>query len=129
VIVFDALLTIFTWVGFGIGAALAGLALVLYALDGTWVAERAAVERTDRGLVARWFGERAVGEAPLSEADHAALGGGDAVDVFVRVDSTDRMRRTRRSPAVRAVLGFALGFLGLGLVAFVLSWVILLAGG
>ena len=125
----DALLTIFTWVGLGIGAFLAGVALVLYALDGTWVPERAVVEHTEAGLIARWFGGRAVGEAPLSEADHAALGGGDAVDVFVRVDSTNRMRRTRRSPVVRAVLGFALGFLGLGLVAFGASWIIVLAGG
>ncbi len=125
----DALLTIFTWVGLGVGALLAGAALVLYALDGTWVPERAVVERTDRGLIARWFGGRAVGEAPLSEEDHVALGGGDAVEVFVRVDSTDRMRRTRRSPVVRAVLGFALGFLGLGVVAFGVSWILLLAGG
>lgn len=125
----DAILTIFTWIGLGIGALLAGVALVLYALDGTWVPVRAVVERTDRGLVARWFGHDTVGEAPLSEHDHAELGGGDEVDAFARADSADRLRRTRRSPVVRAVAGFALGFLAIGVVAFAASWIILLAGG
>jgi hypothetical protein len=129
VIFIDALLTIFTWIGFGAGALLAGVALILYARDGTWVPARAVVEHTERGTVARWFGGESVGEAPLSDADHAALGGRDAVEVFVRVGSDHRMRRTPHSPAVRAVFGFALGFLILGVVAFAASWIIVLAGG
>ncbi|MBN9194545.1 MAG: hypothetical protein J0I44_00460 [Microbacterium sp.] len=129
VILLDALLTIFTWIGLGVGALLAGVALILYAIDGTWVPVRAVVERTDRGLVARWFGQEGVGHAPLSEHDHLALGGGDEIDAYIRVDSTDRLRRTRRSPLVRAVLGFAVGFLALGALAFAASWIILLAGG
>ena len=45
----DAVLEIFTWVGFGAGALLAGIALVLYLFDGTWVPARAVVEATEHG--------------------------------------------------------------------------------
>ena len=66
----DAVVEIFTWVGFGAGALLAGIALVAYLLDGTWVPARAVVEdhraRHGRALVRR--GRRRERGAALARA-------------------------------------------------------------
>jgi len=43
----DAVVEIFTWVGLGAGALLAGIALIAYLVDGTWVPVRAVVETTE----------------------------------------------------------------------------------
>ncbi len=126
----DALLEIFTWVGFGAGAALAGVALLMYLLDGTWLPVRGVVEDTDTGRVVRWFDENGdVNEAPLTDAQQQHLHGRDMADVFYRRGWRNRMRFSAGSPAVRAVALFAVGFLVLGLIALIVSWVLLFTQG
>jgi len=126
----DAIVEIFTWIGFGAGALFAGVALVLYIADGTWVPLRAVIDDLGDRRVARWFDpEGGVGEATLSPADDEALGHADSADVFVRVGSLDRMRLSRRSPAVRAFALLAFGLVGVGVAGLVVSLVTLFAAG
>ncbi len=126
----DAVVEIFTWVGFGAGALLAGIALVAYLFDGTWVPVRAVVETTDQGRVVRWFDEDGgVNEAPLSHEQDHVIGGAGMYDIFARRGWSNRMRFTQHSPFVRAVALLAAGLIGLGVVALIISWVLLFSRG
>ncbi len=126
----DALIEIFTWVGLGGGSLLAFVAVFLLLLDGTWLPARAVVEHVDGGRVVRWFDEHGgVNEAPLSAHDDAKVGSADMADIFYRRGSAHRMRLTRSSPVVRFLSLLAGGVLALGVVAFVVSVVLLFARG
>lgn len=126
----DALIEIFTWVGLGGGSVLAFVAVFLLLLDGTWLPARAVVEHVDGGRVVRWFDEHGgVNEAPLSAHDDAKVGSADMADIFYRRGSAHRMRLTRSSPVVRFLSLLAGGVLALGVVAFVVSVVLLFARG
>ena len=50
-------------------------------------------------------------------------------DIFYRRGIGGRMRLTQGSPAVRAVALLAAGLIGLGVVALILSWILLFARG
>lgn len=126
----DAIAEIFTWVGFGIGALAAGLALVAYLVDGTWLPVRAVVERLEDRTVVRWFDtEGGVNEATLSEADLHEIGTKGMVDVWARLGTPDRMRLQRRSAVVRALVLVAGVFVGVGVVAVIGSLILLFARG
>jgi hypothetical protein len=126
----DALVEIFTWVGFGLGALVAGVALIAYLADGTWLPVRAVVEEVDGGRVVRWFdADGGVNEAPLSDADHRHLGRRDMVDVWARQGSSHRMRLHRRSSFVKALVLFAAGLLAIGTASLVLSLILLFLRG
>jgi len=78
----------------------------------------------------RWFDDQGgVNEAPLSAHDDAKVGSADMADIFYRRGSAHRMRLTRSSPVVRFVSLLSAGILGLGLLAFVASIVVLFARG
>lgn len=126
----DALAEIFSWIGFGVGALLAGVALIMYLFDGTWVPARAVVETAPSGRLVRWFDEDGgVGEAHLTHEQDHHIGDADMADIFIRRGSPNRMRLTQRSPAVRAVALLAVGMLSLGVVALVTSLVMLFLRG
>lgn len=126
----DAVIEIFTWVGFGAGALLAGIALIAYLFDGTWMPVRAVVEATDHGAVVRWFDEDGeVNEAPLTHEQRHIVADAGMYDIFVRRGWRNRMRLTRHSPLVRSVAWLAAGLIGLGIVALIASSVLLFARG
>jgi hypothetical protein len=126
----DALAEIFSWIGFGVGALLAGVALIMYLFDGTWLPVRAVVENGPDGRLVRWFDEDGgVGEAHLTHEQDHHIGDADMADIFVRRGSRNRMRLTQGSPAVRAVARLAIGMLALGVVALVTSLVMLFVRG
>ena len=126
----DAVVEIFTWVGFGAGALLAGIALVAYLLDGTWVPVRAVVEKTESGTVVRWFDEEGgVNEAALNHEQQHAVGGAGMYDIYARRGWNNRMRLTQHSPFVRSIAFLAAGLIGLGVVALIVSWVLLFTRG
>ena len=126
----DAVVEIFTWVGFGVGALLAGIALIVYLLDGTWVPVRAVVETTESGTVVRWFDEDGgVNEAPLTHEQQHAVGSAGMYDIYARRGWNNRMRLTRHSPLVRSIAFLALGLLALGVVALIVSGVLLFVRG
>lgn len=128
--VIDVVVEIFAWAGIGLGALFAGIALVLFLLDGTWVHVRAVVERVGTGHVVRWFDEAGgVNEAPISEDQHRELGGKDMADIYARRGMKNRMRLTPRSPSVRATALLGGGLLALGMLALVVSWILLFARG
>jgi hypothetical protein len=123
----DAVVEVFAWVGLGMGALVAGLALVLYLFDGTWHPTRVVIDDSEGGRVARWFdGSGGVGQAHLTSEQAHALAGKDEADVFVK---RDRLRLTQGSPIVRAAARIALGLIALGVVAIVTSWVLLFVRG
>ena len=108
----DALAEIFSWIGFGVGALLAGVALIMYLFDGTWVPVRGVVEASEHGRLVRWFDEDGgVGEAHLTHEQEHHIGDADMADIFIRRGSRNRMRLTQGSPAVRAVALLAVGML------------------
>jgi hypothetical protein len=126
----DAIVEIFSWVGFGLGALIAGVALVIYLLDGTWVPTRAVVEDAEHGHIVRWFDEDGgVNEAPLTHEQELAIGDKDMADVFYRRGSRNRMRLTQGSPAVRAVALLAAGLVAVGAVSLAVSLVLLFLRG
>ena len=126
----DAVVEIFTWVGFGAGAVLAGIALVAYLFDGTWVPVRAVVEKTESGTVVRWFDEEGgVNEAALNHEQQHAVGGAGMYDIYARRGWNNRMRLTQHSPFVRSIAFLAAGLIALGAVALIVSWVLLFTRG
>jgi len=127
----DAILEIFSWVGLGLGAVLAVIALVMRLADGTWLPVSAFVEpAAGEGRVVRWFGEDgSANEAPLTPEQDRAVGDRDTADVFVRRGARNRMRLTAGSPAVRAVGLLAVGILSVGVVALAASLVLLFVRG
>ncbi|MCJ1708651.1 hypothetical protein [Microbacterium sp. VKM Ac-2923] len=126
----DALIEIFTWVGLGAGMLLALAAVFLLLADGTWLPARAVVERVGDGRVVRWFDDDGgVNEAALSAHDESKVGSADMIDIFYRRGSAHRMRLTRSSPLVRFMSLLAGGVLTLGLVAFIVSIVVLFVRG
>lgn len=133
--VLGSLADVFTWVGL-LGAGVFGiLALILWVADGTWLPVRAVVEPVEsgdgeRGQVVRWIdADGGVNEAPLSDADHARLGGRDMVDIHYRRGWRNRMRAARGSRTVRLFAWLAVGFGGLGILALIGSWVLLAVQG
>lgn len=129
----DAVAEIFSWVGFGLGALLAGVALVMYLVDGTWVPTRAVVEHPEDpadGPLVRWFDEDGgVNQARLSHEQERAVAGHDMTDIFYRRGARDRMRLTQGSPAVRAVMLLAVGLLTVGVLSLAASLVLLFIRG
>jgi hypothetical protein len=126
----DAVVEIFTWVGFTVGALVAGIALVMYLLDGTWVPARGVIESTEHGPLVRWFDDDGgVNEAPLTHEQEHELAGKDMADIFYRRGSRNRMRLTQGSPAVRAVAKLAFGLVCVGLAAIAVSGVLLFTRG
>ncbi|WP_127476284.1 hypothetical protein [Microbacterium sulfonylureivorans] len=126
----DAVVEIFSWVGFGLGALVAGIALLMYLFDGTWLPTRGVLEDTEHGRIVRWFDEDGgVNEAHLSHEQERALAGKQMADIFYRRGGRGRMRLTQGSPAVRTVALLALGLIGVGVVALVASLVLLFLRG
>ncbi|WP_159500903.1 hypothetical protein [Microbacterium sp. 18062] len=123
----DILLETFTWVGFGAGMVLAGIALVAALADGTWLPASAVVEPGPDGRVARWFThDGGVGEALLSASDELHLGAADSVHLFYRPGS-NRIRFTPRSPLVRVTGWLAVGLLAIGALSLIASLIIMFA--
>ncbi|WP_243073919.1 hypothetical protein [Microbacterium sp. SS28] len=126
----DAIIEIFTWVGLGAGVLLAIVALILKLADGTWVAGRAFVEHEDGRSLVRWFdADGGVNAAQLNHEQAHALAGKEMADIFYRRGTPNRMRLTHGSPAVRAVALLAAGLGALGLIALILSGILLFARG
>ena len=126
----DALVEIFSWAGFALGAIAAGVALVMYLADGTWVPARGVLEDSEHGRIVRWFDEDGgVNEANLTHDQERELEGSDMADIFYRRGSRGRMRLTQNSPAVRLVAYLALGLVGVGLLAIAVSGVLLFTRG
>jgi hypothetical protein len=126
----DAVVEVFSWVGLGLGALLAGVALLMYVFDGTWLPARGVLEDSEHGRLVRWFDEDGtVNQAHLSHEQEHALIGKNMADIFYRRGSVGRMRLSHGSPAVRLVVLLAAGLIGLGVAALILSWVLLFARG
>lgn len=126
----DAVVEIFTWVGFVVGALIAGVALIMYLLDGTWLPARGVIETTEHGRLVRWFDEDGgVNEAHLTHEQERELAGQDMADIYYRRGFRNRMRLTQGSPGVRAVARLAFGLVCVGLVALAVSGVLLFARG
>lgn len=122
----EAIVEILSWVCLGAGLLVAGVALIAYLVDGTWVPVRGFVEHEPDGLVVRWIGDDdAVNEAPLSEAVWHELGGKDTVEMFARQGLRNRMRATRRSGAVRGLALLATILLGVGALLLIISGILL----
>lgn len=124
----DAVIEIFTWLGFGGAVVLGILAVILWAADGTWLAAGAVLDAEDGEIVARWFDhDGEANSAVLSDADAAVVAGRDRVDLWYRLGWQGRARLTRRAPVVRALLIATWSLLALGIVALVTSWVVMFA--
>jgi len=122
----DAILEIFSWVGLGAGALIALVAVVLWALDGSWLPAKGVVEHEDDRVMVRWFDhDGGVGAAVAAHAESERLAGESMADIWYRIGSRDRFRLTKHSPAVRATAWLAAGLVVLGVVAFAASWILL----
>ena len=126
----DAVIEIFTWVGLGAGILLAIVTMILKLADGTWLPARAIVEHSDDRSLVRWFdADGGVNASHLNHEQANALAGKEMADIFYRRGRVNRMRLTHGSPAVRAVGLLAVGMLGLGVAAMILSGILLFTRG
>lgn len=126
----EAVTEIFTWAGLGLGILFAGLALVAFVADGTWVPVRAVIERVEGRTLVRWFDdEGGVNEAVLSEAQEHEIGLKEMADIYARHGWANRMRLHRRSPIVRGLVLLAGVLLGVGILALAVSIIGLFLGG
>ncbi|MGZ0713037.1 hypothetical protein ACWPKO_32340 (plasmid) [Coraliomargarita sp. W4R53] len=126
----DAVLEIFGWVGFGLGALLALIAIVMLLADGTWLPARAMIEESPNGRIARWFdADGGVGSAYLTLDIERALEGNDEADIFYRRGDSSRMRLTHGSPIVRGVFRLAAGLFAVGAISFAIAAIALFARG
>jgi len=122
----DAILEIFSWVGLGSGVLVGLVALILWAVDGSWLPTRGVIDHEDDRTVVRWFDDAGgVGAATATHAEAERLAGESMADIWYRLGSRDRFRLTKRSPAVRATAWLAAGLALLGVVAFAASWILL----
>lgn len=120
----DAVIETFTWVGFGAAALLGVVALIVWAVDGSWLPADALVDHEDGVTFVRWFdGDGDANNARATGADQHALEGKDRASIWYRHGWRDTMRLTRRTPALRAVVTGAVAMLGIGVVALVVSWI------
>lgn len=127
--VVDLLLEIFTWVGFGGAFALIVCAVVVWAVDGTWLTADAIVDREDGRTVVRWVDvDGDVNSATASAADAAELAGRDAAPIWYRHGWQGRMRLRRRPPGLRVLLLSAAGLGALGVLCLVTGWVLYFVG-
>lgn len=116
----DAILEIFTWVGFGAAVAFGVVAVVVWASDGSWLPAEGYLD--DDGRTLRWIdSEGEVNSAPLSDEDRDRLADEPAANIWYRHGWHDRMRFTRRPPVLRLLTGLAVGGAALGLLASALS--------
>ncbi|GAA2008655.1 hypothetical protein [Microbacterium ulmi] len=126
----DAVVEVFTWVGLGAGLLALLVASLAQLADGVWVPTAVVLEDADGGRVARWFSDDGgVGEARLTHEQEHALAGKDAAEVYTRAAVHDRIRLTRRSPAVRSIVLLGVGLLTLGIAAVIVSLTMLFTRG
>ncbi|SDG83774.1 hypothetical protein [Microbacterium sp. 77mftsu3.1] len=119
----DAILEIFTWVGFGAAVVLGVVAVVVWASDGSWLAAEAYLDEDGRTL--RWIdSEGDVNSAPLDESDRSRIGADHTAKIWYRHGWHDRMRFTRRPPALNMLTGLVLGGATLGIAATVASIIV-----
>ncbi len=126
----NAVLEIFTWVGFGLGGALLLLCVILTLADGSWQPVTVLLDDDEHGRVARWFGpDGEVNQARLTHDQEQALAGKDRADAFARRHYPGRMRLTAHWPLARFLTWLGAGLVALGLLSLVLSWVLLFVAG
>lgn len=119
----DAILEIFTWVGFGAAVVLGIVAVVVWASDGSWLSAEAFLDEDGRTL--RWIdSEGDVNSAALDESDRSRIGADHKAQIWHRHGWHDRMRFTRRPPALRMLMGLVAGGATLGIAATVASIVV-----
>ncbi len=122
----DAVVEIFSWLGFGVGLLLLIIAVILWAADGTWLPAEGWVDHDDSGATVRWYdGDGDANSAQLTPSEASAIGGRDRVPLWYRHGWRDRMRLTRRPPGLIPVLWAAGAAVALGVVALVVSWVLI----
>lgn len=122
----DAVIEIFTWVGFGSAVVLAVAAIVIWAADGTWLPADALVDHEDGVTFVRWFdAEGDANNARAGGADAETLAGLDRASIWYRHGWRDRMRLHRRPAGLRPVVVACLSLLALGVISLVTSWVLI----
>lgn len=127
---FDAVLEIFGWVGVGAGLLLAIAAVIMWAAQGTWLSAEAVLDEEAGHLWVRWFDNDGDANSAIASAhDREKLAGLDKATIWYRMGWHGRMRLTRTSPALAAVAWLAVGCLGVGLLSFAASLVLLFVRG
>ncbi len=124
----DAILEIFSWVGFGAAVVFALAAVAVWAADGSWLPADAYLD--DDGSTVRWIdGDRDVNSASLPESYRGHFDGRGEGRIWYRHGWHDRMRLTRRPPVLKLLWGLAVGGLVLGILATVGSVIALFVRG
>ncbi len=118
---------LFIWLGFG-GAALCFLILlVVRAVQGKSVSSEGALAETDTGTQLRWMADDGLLRSrPLTESERQEIDDPDELLVFYRRHSPDtvELQPVDHAEGVLRMLGLIL--LGVGVLAFLLSFVALL---
>ncbi|MFS0866725.1 hypothetical protein AB3M83_05250 [Microbacterium sp. 179-B 1A2 NHS] len=124
----DAILEIFSWVGFSAAGIFGLMGVVMWAADGSWLPAQAYLD--DDGVTARWIdADGEVNSARLTDVDAEALAGAERADIWYRHGWRDRMRTTPRPPHLRLLWGLSAGGFAVGAVSGIVSLVALFVRG
>lgn len=119
----DAILEIFSWVGFGAAVVFGITAVIVWASDGSWLPADAYLD--DDGRTLRWIDDASeVNAAQLADHDRDHLGAGGTARIWYRHGWHDRMRFTRHPPVLRILFGLTVGGGVLGLLSVLASVVV-----
>ncbi len=114
-----------TWVGLSLGLVLLIASLITRAVSGRWVETDAVlVENKDEASV-RWMSEDGLHLHPLTTAERSDLPASDGLRVFYQRRDPDRMRLEASGHGERVLRLLGLLLFGLGLMAFVVSIVLI----
>ncbi|GAA5032996.1 hypothetical protein ACFQRL_03840 [Microbacterium fluvii] len=126
----DALAEIFTWVGLAAGIVAGAIGIAMLLADGAWAPVRIMIDDAPTGRVARWFDAAGgVNEAVLTPHQVHQLAGADQARAFAKVGVPHQLRLTKTAPAALFTLRLSAGFLAVGVVAAIVSLVLLFARG
>ena len=126
--ILDTLLELFTWIGFGVGGFLAIITAIIVLVDGTWLPATAVVEDLPDGRVVRWFDDGGACEGRLSPEENERIGDAEKVQLYYRAGTT-RVRLTARPRFGTLIWRFAGGFVALGMLSFLVSFVLMFMNG
>ncbi len=118
---------VLTWVGFAVGALALFIRLIVKAVEGTWIRTQVVLTEESDGTRVRWVAhDGAIRERRLDASELHQVTADDEPEMYYRWRSPDRIRVDAVSHPSRILLFVGLIFIGVGVVAIILSIVLLI---
>lgn len=117
---------LFSWIGLGLGVVFLLLWLTVRSVSGQWIATDAEVVDDSGTVSLRWMSREGLHQRQISPDDHDNLGRAERVRLFYSQHAPDRIRYDRIGHGENVLRLLTVLLLGLGVVAFVASLILLI---